>query len=92
LCTRDTAPRFVAATENRLLAGDLDPATRLLGLSAIALAGLYAPTQAAAAIARVRASESDPTLAAFAGQLEDMLASGTVSARAIEEASKRARR
>jgi hypothetical protein len=92
VCTRAMAPRFVASVETRLLAGGLDRETRQAGLAALALASLHAPAEAAAAIARVRASESDPAVVAFAAQLEDMIARGTVSAGAIESARKRARR
>jgi RNA polymerase sigma-70 factor (ECF subfamily) len=92
VCTRAMAPRFVTSVETRLLAGGLDRDTRQAGLAALALASLHAPAEAAAAIARVRAAESDPAVVAFAAKLEDMIARGTVSASAIESARKRARR
>lgn len=91
-CTRESAPRIVAAIEPRLARGDLPAEIGGRGYTALALAGVQSPSEAAAALARLVRTEKSPELARYGAELERLLASGQANASSVESLWKRNRR
>ncbi len=82
--TRSHAPRIVAAIEPRIARGGLPAEVRGLGYYAISIAGLQAPGDAQAALARAAGREKSPVHASFAQGLEKILASGSATYAELE--------
>ncbi|MCI0343809.1 MAG: hypothetical protein L0216_22110 [Planctomycetales bacterium] len=82
--TRDFAPKLVAAIEPRIAKGGLPGEVRGLGYYAISIAGLQAPRDASAALARAAGLEKSPAHAGFASGLEKILTGGNATYAELE--------